>query len=395
MRLFCGLVFSLIANKSGSTRAFKSPSAVGVPECCGWRKSKNIGGVRSLLTSLSAGGATSSTSEIRDEQIQLSNGVSLQVMSLLPPAEQESKKQRRPVLLFLHGSFHAAWCWTEKWFPYFCHELGYPCVALSWRGTGGTYAGDDVKKVKIMEHVEDLDDLLTNKLPGIVGKGYSPPVKPVVISHSFGGLAVMKLLEKYPERANNMSGIITMCSVPPSGNGEMTMRFLRRSIVNSWKITAGLAMKRCIKNPKLCRDLFFDDDDDTVTGEDIERYQHNFGRDTVATIDLLDLAKILPKAKADADGRAPFVVDGASDSNSQLPPRLVIGATDDFIVDAEGVIETGKYFGVWSDGDENDGGGSNGNLVFVESPHDVMLGQRWRNCADTIHRWITSQNIEG
>lgn len=48
-----------------------------------------------------------------------------------------------------------------------------------------------------------------------------------------------------------------LCSVPPSGNGKMTMRFLFRSLKDSWKITAGLAMKKVIQDDELCRELFF------------------------------------------------------------------------------------------------------------------------------------------
>lgn len=351
MRLLCGLLFSLITKG----RSFKSPVVFSATSR------------RTIRTSLSAlpekqqqdGGIT-----IRDEQVQLSNGINMQIMSSLP------KKQRgpqRPVLLFLHGSFHASWCWTERWFSYFT-EKGYPCVALSWRGTGGTPAGPGVKKVKIMEHVDDLNCVLT-KLPSIVGR---ESVKPVVISHSFGGLAVMKILEEYPEKTADFSGVIAMCSVPPSGNGEMTMRYLRRSLVDSYKITVGFAMKRCLKSDSLCRELFFGGKDDNgVSDEDLERYRQYFKRDTEATIDLLDLAKILPKAKA-IDGRAPFA--------DSLPPCLVVGAEDDFIVDVEGNQETAKYFGL----DEP---------IFVNSPHDVMLGKKWINAAEILDQWI-SQKIQ-
>lgn len=36
-------------------------------------------------------------------------------------------------LVFIHGSFHAAWCWAENWLPFFSH-LGYDCYALSLLG---------------------------------------------------------------------------------------------------------------------------------------------------------------------------------------------------------------------------------------------------------------------
>ena len=303
---------------------------------------------------------------IREEQVQLPAGLSMQVLSAIPNHESE-----KPVLLFLHGSFHGAWCWAEHFMPFF-ESKGYPVVAISWRGTGGTFAGEGVKKVKIMEHVTDLAFIL-KVLPRLAGR---ESVKPVVICHSFGGLAVMKYLELYPEKVSSLSGIVTMCSVPPSGNGKLTMRYLRRSFRDSWKITSGFARKKCLTDATLCRQLFFGGEkivledgkveDYGVSDEELERYQGYFARDSTATIDLINLAKQLPSLKA-TDGKAPFV--------EGLPPCLVLGASDDFIVDSEGVKETATYFGL----DEP---------VIVDSPHDVMLGGKFSNAATSLDLWL-------
>jgi len=43
--------------------------------------------------------------------------------------------ERRPPLVFVHGSFHAAWCWAEHWLPFFS-RAGFPCYALSLRAQG-------------------------------------------------------------------------------------------------------------------------------------------------------------------------------------------------------------------------------------------------------------------
>jgi len=314
---------------------------------------------------------SSPKASMQEQQVDLASGTSMQILSLLPDKIEKSK----PPILFLHGSFHGAWCWTENFFPYFASK-GYPVVALSWRGTGGTYAGDGIKKVKIMEHVADLVCVM-DRLPEIVGLD-TDAKPPVVVAHSFGGLAVMKALEENPSMASQFGGIVMMCSVPPSGNGKMTMRYLRRSLVNSYKITAGFAMKRCLKNEDLCRELFFGGKKQTledgsvedygVSDADVKRYQEYFARDSHATIDLLDLAKKLPSSKA-IGGSAPFV--------KQLPPCFVLGAKGDFIVDREGVDETVRYFGLDSP-------------TIVDSPHDVMLGRKWENAATELSNWLAN-----
>lgn len=286
-------------------------------------------------------------------------------------------------------------------------ERGYPVVALSLRGTGGTFAGEGVKKVKIDEHAADIqaflgqvDSLIEAKkaeasfwqqmMDAISSTSSKAETKPVLISHSFGGAAVMKYMEKYPSELRNLSGVVTLCSVPPSGNGPMTIRFLRRSLVQSWKITAGFALKRCVENAELCRDLFFGGPKETaqdvqsdgsietkvvndygVSDDDIARFQTYFKRDTEATIDVSDFVKKVPSKLWDKDCRAPFV--------GQLPPCLVVGATRDFLVDREGVDETAKYFGV--------------ETTMVESPHDVMIGECWQNGADTIYEWLLSNGL--
>ena len=186
----------------------------------------------------------------------------------------------------------------------------------------------------------------------------------------------MKYLEKYQEKKglNNIGGAVIVCSVPPSGNGRMTMRFLRRSFRASWKITKGLAMKKVLTDADLCQELFFGglEDDHDVSDDDIARYQKYFERDSEATIDLMDLAKKLPSANVDNNGKALFL---SNSSSSPMPHFLVVGATEDYIVDPEGNEETARYFGL-------------DNVVTVDSPHDVMLGKKWKKAADEIHQWL-------
>ena len=340
------------------------------------------------------------------QQLTLGSGTKAEVITCLPPPKEETgidflssifgmsgdgKKKKakydKPVLAFLHGSFHASWCWAEKYMPYYS-SLGYPCVAFSLQGTGGTPTVETgAKKVKIASHVADLGAFLrglsdtdTDNNLGLE-LGDNPDI--VLLGHSFGGLTIMKWLEEYygedgegdtnnakqPQNIN-LKGIGLMCSVPPSGNGPMTLRFLKSSLRNSWKITAGFVLKKAITDKANCRDLFFGgpDYDNGITDGDIERFQAYFERDTVATIDLGDLAKKLPSVKADKEsGRAPFA--------DKLPSKLVIAASDDFIVDLEGSRETARYLGLEAP-------------VIVDSPHDVMIGKNWKNGADSILEWV-------
>jgi pimeloyl-ACP methyl ester carboxylesterase len=351
---------------------------------------------------------------VQEDQVQLTNGISMQVLSCLPKPQQPPLPRNTDetpaitVLVFLHGSFHGAWCWAEHWLPYFAQHRNCICVAPSWRGTGGTpVVAAGVTKTKIDQHVDDLHSLL-EVLPGFVASKLdaslaihsetnvtAAAIPVVLISHSFGGLVVMKYLERYhvsvksqplppsPPGCSAVGGIVSMCSVPPSGNGRMTSRFLQKSLRNSWKITRGLALKQCCTDVTLCRELFFqgsdnETDQEPLSDAEIERYQGYFARDSVATIDLLDLARKLPSAQTLPDtGQASFLA--AQDQAAKLP-CLVLGARHDFIVDGKGLEETARYyFGTTLEPDA---------LVVVDSPHDVMLGPQWKNAALALDDWL-------
>lgn len=263
--------------------------------------------------------------------------------------------------------------------PYFV-SLGFPCVAFSWRGTGGTPAGEGVTKVKILDHCQDLRGFL-NAMPSILGKEYGARL-PILVTHSMGGINTMKFLQEEYSQNNTkpselFAAIVSFCSVPPSGNGKSTMRVLRRSLRDAYRITVGFVMKKVTTDASICRDCFFggepivlDDstiDDFGVSDADVKRYQGYFERDSRATLDVSDLSRRLPSKDVDKEGRAPFVSD--------LPPCLVVGAKDDFIVDKIANVETATYYGLEGP-------------VYVDSPHDVMLGRKWKNGAETLHHWI-------
>lgn len=49
---------------------------------------------------------------------------------------KRDKTSENPPLVFVHGSYHAAWCWAEHWLPFFSAS-GYDCYAISLLGQVG------------------------------------------------------------------------------------------------------------------------------------------------------------------------------------------------------------------------------------------------------------------
>jgi pimeloyl-ACP methyl ester carboxylesterase len=77
-------------------------------------------------------------------------------------------------LLFVHGAWHAAWCWSN--FLDFFADNGYRCLALSIRGSGRSPSSKPLRTCSLADYVDDVESVAA-----------SLPSQPVVIGHSLGG----------------------------------------------------------------------------------------------------------------------------------------------------------------------------------------------------------------
>ena len=122
---------------------------------------------------------TEEVDNIKKESVDLSSGVTMKALWSVPyPPTRKQNDKELPPLIFLHGSFHGAWCWAKKFFPYFT-SLGYHVAAVNWRGTGGTFAGEGVKKVKMDKHVQDLSAFLEEFVPKLAPSSTKKELKPI------------------------------------------------------------------------------------------------------------------------------------------------------------------------------------------------------------------------
>ncbi|EPS71260.1 hypothetical protein M569_03495, partial [Genlisea aurea] len=267
---------------------------------------------------------------------------------------------RRNSLVFVHGSFHAAWCWAENWLPFFSRN-GFDCYALSLLGQGesdspsGSFAGS------LQTHAADVANFIEKRIQ-------SPPV---LLGHSFGGLIVQYYLANLGngDRARSkgfshplprLSGTVLLCSVPPSGNSGLVWRYLFSNPMAAIKVTLSLAAKAFQTSVPLCKETFFSSDiDDRLV---VRRYQKLMtGGLRMPLFDLRKLNESLPIPPLD-DSSSPVEI-------------LVLGAENDFIVDAKGIEETGRFCGV--------------PAVRIEGvAHDMMLDSAWEKGAQAILSWL-------
>ena len=287
-------------------------------------------------------------STIARSYTQLSTGLKMEHLIAEP-----SRPTATPPVLFVHGTFHGAWCWEARWMARFA-EAGIECHAVSLRGTSAS-PDPDARSVKISQHVDDLRSFVDVAFPS------RPP--PILVGHSFGGAHCLK----YIEGGGPASGVALLCSVPPSGNGPMTARFLRRSLRQAFLITRGFAMKTAARSADDARALFFDE---RTPDDEIATYLPRLEADSRVGLDLGDFARNLPSKNIAADGRAAWLADYAPRA------RLVVGCERDAVVDAEGVEETARFMGVDAE-------------IFSGMPHDLMLCEGWEAPADRLIEWAT------
>ncbi|KAI9085645.1 hypothetical protein K1719_032488 [Acacia pycnantha] len=267
---------------------------------------------------------------------------------------RKDKNTEYPPLVFVHGSYHTAWCWAEHWLPFFSAS-GYDCYAISLLGQGESDTPSGSNAGTLQTHAGDIADFINKNVT-------SPPV---LLGHSFGGLIIQYYIaasgsDQLREMKNlypKLRGAVLICSVPPSGNSGLVWRYLFSKPIAAFKVTCSLAAKAFQNSLSLCRETFF-----SATMEDhiVKRYQELMKESS--RVPLFDLRKL------NASLPVPKVPDGFLDI-------LVLGARDDFIVDAEGLKETASFYGV--------------PPVCVEAvAHDMMLDISWDKGAKVILSWL-------
>ena len=95
---------------------------------------------------------------------------------MLEVIDKGSCSEAHPVpLLFVHGSWHGAWCWDEHFLDFFA-DKGYRAVALSLRGHGASPGKERLRWTGIQEYVDDVAETAAQL-----------QTQPVLVGHSMSG----------------------------------------------------------------------------------------------------------------------------------------------------------------------------------------------------------------
>ncbi len=243
-------------------------------------------------------------------------------------------------LLFVHGAWHAAWCW-ENFLGYFA-ERGYAAHALSLPGHGGSPGRERLRWTRIAEYAAAVIE---------VAQGL--PTPPVLIGHSMGGLTVQKALETCAAPAG-----VLLASVPPGGVLAGTLRLSQRHPLVLLRVNLTFSLAPVVGTPALAREVLFS----PGTPEAVVRACHARLQDEsyLAFLDMLALD--LPRP------------------DRVRAPLLVLGGAQDGLFPPAEVEATARACGVQA-------------TVFPDMGHDLMLEPGWPQVAAHIAAWLEARGL--
>lgn len=116
-------------------------------------------------------------------------------------------------ILFVHGAYHAAWCWAEHFVPFFYNQ-GYNVYAMSFRNHGKSERVENVDQIVVKDMVNDLVktvDMIDDKI--------------ILIAHSLGCRITQMCLE---EIRYSIQAIVLMTPMPVRNNFWQLLQMSRK-----------------------------------------------------------------------------------------------------------------------------------------------------------------------
>jgi pimeloyl-ACP methyl ester carboxylesterase len=243
-------------------------------------------------------------------------------------------------LLFVHGGYHAAWCWDGNFLDYFADE-GFRAVAVSLRGHGASTLSQSLSSCSFADYVDDVR-AVADTLGG----------EPVLIGHSMGCFVVQKYLETHAAPAAVL--------MAPATRRGLRRTVLRMFCSHPWIFLRGTIIgdsTGMVGTPALVREFLF-------------------CAPTPQAIVECCAARMGPEsARAGMDQM--FAVFNA---DAVTAPLLVLGARDDGSrVDGDVAAVARTY--------------RTNAEIFPDMGHDMMLEPGWRAVAERINDWLAGRGL--
>ncbi|MCP4673447.1 MAG: alpha/beta hydrolase [Desulfobacula sp.] len=262
-------------------------------------------------------------------------------MKLEMISKYPSVKKKSVPILFVHGAWHAAWCWDVHFLEYFAKH-GFEAHAVSLRGHGKSEGREKLGWTRISDYVEDVEKTVQQ---------FSIP--PVIIGHSMGGLVVQKYLEH-----SSAPCAVLLATVPTAGVLATTIRIALKHPIAFAKVHFSLSLFPLVATSGLAREAFFSEgfaDEELLTYSKLLQDESYLG--------FLDMLVFnLPKPK------------------KVKTPMLVLGAERDTMFHPREIEKTAMAYNTKAE-------------IFTDMAHDMMLELKWQDVAERIIAWIGEQEV--
>ena len=241
-------------------------------------------------------------------------------------------------ILFVHGMWHAAWCWNEHFMDFF-EKRGLAAHALNLRGHGGRLPGPrSLRWTSLSDYAQDLNDAVSRFKH-----------KPVLVGHSLGCLLVEIGLERIRPPA-----AILLAPTRHQIFRISTVGFIQRHPWRSMELLLRGSMRPVVATPQLGHEMLFSPGHPK---EEVHHYCSLLQDESfrVATELLLGI------------GPGPTI--------SPTTNMLVLGGGADRAVPRTAVERVAKSHGTRAE-------------FFEGVGHDMMLDPHWERVADRICGWL-------
>lgn len=260
----------------------------------------------------------------------------LEVISL----KADSKTHPTPIL-FVHGLWTGAWCWSEHFMGYFAAR-GYDCFAVALRGHGKSEGRERLRWTRLSEYVQDVAQTISQL-----------PSAPILIGHSNGGAVVQKYLE-----GNSTPGAVLMGSVPPMRIFKTTLRTALGFPLPFLKSNLTMSLYPLVATPARAHRIFFS----PRTPAELSAKYHPRLTDE-SFLGFLDILLFSPP-----------------NASKVKTPMLVLGGQDDWLFPPDQVEATGRAY-------------KTEPILFQNMGHGMMLEPGWEEVADSIMLWLGKRGL--
>jgi pimeloyl-ACP methyl ester carboxylesterase len=252
------------------------------------------------------------------------------------------KNEIRPApILFVHGAWHAAWCW-ENFLPYFSQH-GYAAHAVSLRGHGASQGRDNIRWHSAARgYVADVAQ---------IAQTLTRP--PILVGHSMGGYVVQKYLEIHTAAAG-----VLLASIPASGILGFGVRVGLRHPWPFLKAHVLLNLGHLLESPALMQAACYSPQ---VPAPEIARHFERLQPESFR-MELETLFLDLPRPE------------------KVRTPLLVLAAGNDRIFSVAEEQATARAYGTEAE-------------IFPGMAHNMMLEPNWQQVADRILGWLQERGL--